>query len=507
MRTFASGLAVLTVSPADRNEHGEKPNQIFGARARLVDAVGTVEIKEEWAKRMMHFAAWSLWESRSSDMYLSQGQVRYFANNWALEPAALLQAVCRHPSQPNMCTTFDLFAKETAVSGMLASARWLGMNAGPCAALDTAQSAAVAHIMRSPFSALQGGAGVGKTTTVVELLRQLGGRVPVACVAFTHKARRCVEQRLVACGVKAHVSTIHSFINLLNSENGSASFQSLFLLIDESSMVDMELLGEMAMVLRERVPSYQMCFIGDTHQLPPVGRGEFYRQLVDSRKGLAELTICYRTDRADLFEGFQSVRRGEVPPSSQNFQVILVDDDKGVNSVVGGMINRGTGAAQLITWQNKDVFRLNAWVQEALVKQGRVGPDSHRGFYTHDRVVFVGDNTETLTNAMVGTVDACWMGGLEVAWEDGTRSTFKSYPRGLQLAYCLTVHKSQGSEYDDVVVPCYSVDKMMSCLDRRFVYTAVTRAKKTVTLVAPRTIGAFLAKALASAPPTSVRIP
>jgi hypothetical protein len=500
---FSKSLKALAVNLTERDEFGEKTSSIFGARRVLAMAAGPATV-EEWTKKMYPFAAWCLWQSRSSELYLGQGSVRYFATHWGLNSNDLIRALVRHSEVHTSYTTFEIHDHEVAINGMLSRASRLGARPSGCQGLDAAQSEAVAHIMASPFSALQGGAGVGKTTTVVELVRQMSGVVQVVCVALTHKARRCVEKRLSDIGLQAQVSTIHAFINTLEGSEGSAP---LFVLVDESSMVDVELLGAMAVALREHAPSYQLCFIGDTHQLPPVGRGEFYRQLVDSRVGLSELKICYRTDRADMFAGFQSIRNGSLPPASPNFQTVIVEDDKAVNSAVGKMICDAPGSAQLITWQNKDVFRLNQWVQCALAKTGAVGPDAFKGFYTKDRVVFAGDNTETLTNAMIGIVKSAGPSGLEVSWEDGTTTPFKGQVRGLQLAYCLTVHKSQGSEYNNVIVACYAVDKMMSCLDRRFVYTAVTRAKQNVRLVAPKQIEAFLAKALSPPPLTSVRIP
>ena len=353
--------------------------------------------------------------------------------------------------------------------------------------------------MCSPFSCIQGGAGVGKTTTVSEIIKEVKQVLTVVTVTFTHKAKRCVEKRLHEAGITdVTTSTIHSFIMRLKGMR----FARILLLIDESSMVDLELMGELAKQMMEFCDAYQLCFVGDTMQLPSVGRGEIYRMMIDAAgPHVKSLVQCYRTDRADLFDAYQAIREGRLPPTSEHFKLELFDDDGGIDGFAAGFIARHSDAYMYVAWQNKDVARINKMVQAEMVKSGRVGPRAWGQFYMHDRVVYRGENKEHLTNAMTGTVVDVKSDGMTVKWDDCAEVTvFKKDARGVQLMYCGTCHIMQGSEYKQVCVLCYDIVKMIKCSDRKWIYTAVTRAQDNVVLAATRELDIFVAHQLADAP-------
>ena len=530
VRKFIKAVPVLKANPFDKSEHGEVIDNIYGVRRAIAQCLsdrastmseedkGVLQLKIADSKRYS-FAAWALWEKNKNKLYLPCNVVFAYIYRWKFDPKEFFKHIHKHPAMKNMVTTRDLHDCERTIESFLTNASCLGLRSEDSDKLDCVQNAAVRMVLTAPYSAIQGGAGVGKTTTVSHLVNQIASQANVVCLAFTHKAKGCIKEKLGNADIQ--VSTIHSFI----MSNKNTALERLFLLIDESSMVDIELLADLAKLVKTQCAhsKYQVVFVGDEQQLPAIGRGEFFRQFVTSTldstsTNVAVLKKCYRTDNMDLFGGYQAIREGRVPDSTENFKVIYCDSDKSVNSRLGSIINatdpKELKQIQFIAWQNKDVFKINAWVQERLVKTGNVGPGNWRGFFKNDRVIYKGDNKDGLTNAMIGHVDEVgYENGvpksINVKWENQSPNTTfaKDISKDLYLAYCITAHSSQGSEYGKVVVPCFDVDKMMKCQDRRWFYTAVTRAKQKVLVIATTNLQDFIQKDLTAIAPSDITFP
>jgi exodeoxyribonuclease V alpha subunit len=237
--------------------------------------------------------------------------------------------------------------------------------------------------------------------------------------------------------------------------------------------------------------------VGDNYQLAPIGRGEIFRKYVDKGgASVLKLEKCYRADSQDLFQAYQTVREGLLPSTSANFTVTLSEDvDDEAMKIISSMTK--DCEISFIAWQNKDVFKLNKWIQEHRLGLKGIGPQKHKWFYKGDRVIYVGENEGPLTNSLCGVISDITPKGVKVAWESGESSLVTNMQK-LTLGYCSTVHKSQGSEYEHVAVICYDVRKMCCCLDRRWLYTAVTRGKQSVRLVAPESLSEFVCRDLRS---------
>jgi len=221
------------------------------------------------------FAAWALWQKNKSKMYLPCNVVFAYCYRWKLDSKEMLKHLRRHDVSKNMVTTNDLYECERTIDAFLrkatASAK---LTCKDSDALDAVQNRAVRLSLASPVSAIQGGAGVGKTTTVSHLVNEVASQTSVVCLAFTHKAKRCIRQKLQNDDVR--VSTIHSFVQS-NKGAGVTQYERLFLLLDETSMIDVELLADLAKTVLAKCDGYQVCFVGDEQQLQPIGRGEFFR--------------------------------------------------------------------------------------------------------------------------------------------------------------------------------------------------------------------------------------
>lgn len=480
---FAKGCAKLRGNAWQLVDHGEKPAVAFAVR-QAIDGAGLAPLSSSEGAAPVtteEFAAWNLWQVHKSALWLPVSKLAMHCTRVRLDPKEVFKFVRRSKTDSKQCLYHRLHEDLLDIDRMLQAAVVMPSTVRPAGSLDATQNEAVRVMCESAVAFLQGGAGVGKTTTTSHMISSIQSHV--ACLAFTHKAKRCLAAKIEAAGLaaKVEVATIHAFVNKYKSPDAFAP--PVTVVVDECSMVDVELLATLARVLLLKFSrGYSLKFIGDKAQLPPIGRGEFFRERVDKGEDVVELTKCYRTDKPDLFEAYQSIRHGQMPPSTDNFRVLTCKDDREINSKVGALINLHGKAVQFIAWQNKDVWKINKWVQERRLARGEVGPERWRNFCTGDPVIYVGENGEFLTNAMVGEVTACAMHSMTVLWEDGQSTTVAS-ESAVALRYCITVHKSQGSEYRDVVVPCYDAAKMAKCLDRRWLYTAVTRGQSSVVML------------------------
>lgn len=527
-KKFMKALVGLKDAPYLKEDCGENPDEYMLVRERLVDRVfdggkAGAEARaggaDALAAKRYAFATWALWQHpyNKSKMYLPIGNVVSFCTRWRLDLEEMFKCVRKHPGgAKGVYLSSDLNEAELGITSFLRRARVLGYKVAPSDKLDEHQNKVVENLLNSPFGAIQGGAGVGKTTVVSAMIKALLSfpEPPmIFCLAFTHKAKRCIVDKLKGAGIEEgdflKVCTIHSFVATYKA--GENMIPRCYMIIDEASMVDIELLGELAnTVLLKCVMGYQLGFVGDMVQLPPVGRGEFYRQLVGSGLPCVNMmTVCYRAEKPDLFDAYQAVREGRLPESSENVTVTLVDTDKEINSVLGRMIKTmDVEKIQFIAWQNKDVFKLNKWIQEALLKKGKIGPEEWKGFFVGDRVIYRGENTQTLTNAMTGVIKRVDRKGMTVQWAGfGETVVSGDGAKDIMLSACFTGHASQGDEYDTVVIACYDVEKMMKCLDRRWFYVGLTRGKRKVYVVGTRNLVDFVAAPIKSAPLTGIIIP
>ena len=496
---FLKNIALVKEQPYVRTLYGESERECIALRSAVADYAKFADANKKYS-----FAAWTLWQQRKDKVYLGSNIIYAFCGSHKLDAKEFMRFLHTHPEKKNFYTYVELFFHENNIQKWIQKAAWLGFAGKDSPKLDSVQNDALKKVIKSSFSCVQGGAGVGKTTTVSEIIKQVKNMTVVQTVTFTHKAKRCVEKRLSMAGIDGvNTSTIHSFVFQLKS----TKFPRLFLIVDESSMVDLELMGELAKMMMENCESYQLCFVGDKMQLPSVGRGEIYRMMVDSNGGhVNSLVKCYRTDKPDLFEAYENIRNGRIPKSTDNFEVHLYDTDKEIDSFVGNFINEHEANYMYVAWQNKDVLKVNKWVQAAMLKAGKIGPLGWNNLYMHDRVVYRGENKDALTNAMTGTVTSVEADGMTVTWDDSTEVTaFKKDSYGIQLMYCGTCHILQGSEYDKVCVLCYDIPKMIKCSDRKWIYTAVTRAQNKVVFVSTHDVQIFIEHPIADVPLSSLK--
>lgn len=340
--------------------------------------------------------------------------------------------------------------------------------------------------------ALIGGPGTGKTTITTQIMegavRNYG--VPgVLAMAPTGKAsRRFAEVTGFGC------STIHR--NVLAWERGQGAPPTLrMVVIDEASMVDEELFLRVLHLLPSGIQ--RILLVGDSEQLPSVGAGSVLRDIISSEcLPIFRLNHVYRqSEHSWIRENARRINIGQRPfvedESEDYFEILEDDPEKAVEQVRELAIANPKAQVLVPTYKGPlGATNLNEVVREAVnPSNGRAGwKAGKKVFRRHDRVIHKVNNYDLdVMNGEVGTAV-----GLVKNQDDdhdmlvdyeGRRV---QYPRDvaadeLKLAFALTVHSSQGSEYEDAIVICHSTHAFL--LSRPLFYTAVTRARKRVWIV------------------------
>lgn len=353
------------------------------------------------------------------------------------------------------------------------------------------QRAAVLGVVRNRLHCISGGAGVGKTTVlrlVAKLIRRIGG---IACfVAISGRASRRIREALGDdLGENCHVSTIASFLKTTIPLLSPSS--APWVIVDEASMLDLQ----NAYRIIERSPSgLRLTLVGDPNQLPPVGAGLVFHRLVHV-SGVPHTTLwhVFRQAAATGIPSFAAaVRDGVVPPllpfveSGVGVQVVstIARDAVGAAITVYDAL-AAKGAVQMLT-----VFRTTAGaadvnaVMHARLPSVKSKPESMLDVAVDEPVIFTkNDRDLDLQNGSMGRVTRVDSvdGSLDVLWDDGRKRKIRDLAVGnCELAYAVTTHKGQGSQWERVVIV---VPRSAAILDRSLLYTAITRAQKQAVLV------------------------
>ncbi len=366
--------------------------------------------------------------------------------------------------------------------------------------LAAAQRQAVHTAAREKVMVLTGGPGVGKTTVVRALLELLrAARLQTRLAAPTGRASKRMSE---ATGAEA--CTLHRLLEIdprtgrfLRNKEHPLELQAL--IVDESSMIDLLL----ARALLEALPSSaRLIFVGDVDQLPSVGPGMVLADLIASGTiPVVRLTAVFRQGEGSLIvENAHRILHGESPISAQGSQgefYVIEQRDPGVacqtiRELVHARIPARFGLdpkrdVQVLSPMNKSltgVRALNETLQDALNTDG--APQG-RGFRIGDKVMQLRNDYERdVYNGDVGIIERGENKG-HALWVriDGRLIEYDEAAQGdLTLAYAMSIHKSQGSEYPAVIVPWQRQHFVM--LSRNLLYTAVTRGKRLVVLVADR---------------------
>ncbi len=377
--------------------------------------------------------------------------------------------------------------------------------------LSAEQISAVRSALEHPVSVLTGGPGTGKTTSVKALIAALeAGRKRYALASPTGRAAKRLSE---ATGRPA--STIHRLLGPSPSQGFKFNAQNPlpidFLVLDETSMLDLLLANHLLKALR---PGTHLLLVGDVDQLPSVGAGDVLRDVIAS--GLVPVThlgVIFR-QAADSFiiSNAHRINKGQMPlfpangadtgPQKEDFFLFPAETAEEaadwVEQVVCERIPKKFGLEprqdlQVLAPMYRGpagVNALNARLQAVLNPGDARKPEKAlfgQLFRPGDKVMQTQNNYDKdVYNGDIGSLVRLDLVEHSLAAEfDGRQVTYDfSEADQLVLAYCISIHKSQGSEFPAVVIPLVTQHYMM--LQRNLLYTAITRAKKLCVLVGSR---------------------
>ncbi len=391
------------------------------------------------------------------------------------------------------------------------------------------QSVATFAAVSNNLTIITGGPGTGKTTTVssiVSLLKELDANIKLGLVAPTGKAATRLEESLAAQGHALNARTIHSFLgwrgnSFRYNKNNKAICNCL--IIDEASMIDILLMC----ALFEALPdTCRVIMLGDENQLSSVEAGCVLSDLTAETEGfssnfitnyaktgekapvkactnpLADNVIRLRKNwrfasqpgisklaasiqsgdfNADIFEEFSDISLQEDYQTSVN---------EWLESLINELENSQTPQAALETIKNykilcalrqhaKGISAINQKAEEIISRQRKCLLNDY--YHLMPVIIEQNDYTNNLYNGDTGVCFDNGAGELLVYFENGVIISPTRLPKH-STAWAITVHKSQGSEFNNVLLITPPVDNPLCC--RELLYTGITRSRKSVKIIA-----------------------
>ena len=401
--------------------------------------------------------------------------------------------------------------------------------------LDEMQLQAVAGAVENGLLILTGGPGTGKTTTINTIIRYFeeAGMEILLAAPTGRAAKRMTE----ATGMEA--KTIHRLLEITGApddrntsgmhfeRNEENPLEADVIIIDEMSMVDIYLLHSL---LKAVTVGTRLILVGDVNQLPSVGPGNVLRDMIESGCfHVVKLTRIFRqASQSDIVVNAHRINGGEtidLAKRSRDFLFIRRDHPDAIISAMitlvreklPGYVNAHPFDIQIMTPMRKGalgVDRLNGILQQYLNPPDGKKAEKESGgiiYREGDKVMQIRNNYQIQweTRSKYGIPVETGLGvfngdmgvireinsfaeTMTVEFDEGrmVEYSFKQLEE-LELAYAITIHKSQGSEYPAVVIPVHSGPRML--MTRNLIYTAVTRARKCVCLVGvPETFQAMV---------------
>ena len=365
------------------------------------------------------------------------------------------------------------------------------------------QKEAIEQFFRNRFSIITGGPGTGKSTVlkaILEVQHSIYPKTDILLLAPTGKAARRMAE---ATGHEAF--TIHSGLHI-GEDTGIDSIEKVLsdvIIVDEVSMCDMRLFA-MLMAAIDPIKT-KLLLVGDSDQLPSVGAGNVLNELITCGKvPVTRLNLVYRQGSGSIIPvNAEKINAGDSKLSyNQEFRFIRADEpelcfDTVVAQYIFEITNNGIeNCCILCPMKSRGINSVNEYnkqIQAAINPPAPNNPEirlKNTVFRLGDRVMQT-KNSENVSNGETGFIvaikkdeDDNELCGIRF---DGKPNVFWYYTEEMQnitLAYSITIHKSQGSEFKSVIIPMMKSFYIM--LKRNLLYTAVTRAKSKVILVGQR---------------------
>ena len=391
--------------------------------------------------------------------------------------------------------------------------------------LDEHQVTAVKEAVRNGLLIITGGPGTGKTTTINTIIKyfELEG-MDIFLAAPTGRAAKRMSE---TTGFEAR--TVHRMLELNGGMDGKAGFErneqnpleTDVVIVDEMSMVDITLMHSL---LKAVAVGTRLILVGDVNQLPSVGPGSVLRDIIQSHEcNVVMLTKIFRqASTSDIIVNAHKINHGEevtLDNKSMDFFFLKRYDADVIINVMLQLVKQKLPKfvdatpydIQILTPMRKGLLgveRLNGILQQYMNPPSQQKREKEHGdaiFREGDKIMQTRNNYQleweirTKFGLSVDKGTGVFNGDMGIIREinDFAETMTVEFDEGrmveypyklldeLELAYAITIHKSQGSEYPAVVIPLLSGPAML--MNRNLLYTAVTRARKCVTLVGNET--------------------
>lgn len=421
------------------------------------------------------------------DLHMDAGNV-FKAINWKDEALVARKVV-------------QLLAEAAPVEGNISKELWLSQKRLGITLADK-QIDAVKMWFQSPLSIITGGPGTGKTTVlrvILEIYKRMQPNASVLLAAPTGRASRKMTE---STGFDA--GTLHSTLGIMAEENEDEDeptpvFADL-MIVDEVSMIDMHLAAEL---FRRLKSGTQVLLVGDPDQLPSVGPGNVLRELIRCKAiPVTHLDFVYRQkDTSRIVINAHAINNGDASlafgedfilmpaenaaEAASTTIAIYMDELKKYGAentqILAPFKARGAACVQQLNEHVRELVNPHSINTVELKIGSRIFRTGDKVLQTRNRV------QEQISNGDIGFISQI---GLN---DDGSKSVLVNFSGNrnvsytpdqldqLELAYAMTIHKSQGAEYESVIIPILTEQSIM--LRRNLIYTAITRAKTRLILV------------------------
>ena len=476
---------VWTLDEGAGNGHVFLPREVLIEHAREILEVGIDAVETCLDRAILEGA---LVQDRLSSEY---SEAIYSRASHTIE-RELAERVAKIARQRPRALTAAVLAKQID-----AAERKMGIS------LEASQRKAVERLIGSGLAILTGGPGTGKTTILrvfTDAVSNEGGRVLLA--APTGRAARRLSE-----ATNREAATIHRMLQFNFKEGGflrdeSNPLEADLIVVDEASMLDQRLIRGL---IRAIPVGCGLLLVGDADQLPSVGPGNVLKDLLSVPDiPAARLTEVFRqAESSDIVKNAHRIRMGQLPESTTRkpmgrgefFHIAVDDPELALKRVVEAVCERIPKAfgwdpieqVQVLAPMHRGILgirSINAELQARLNPKGKIIKHGDREFRVGDKVIQLRNNyTKEVFNGQIGRLESVdsESGDLIVRFEQQRIPYPKSELYELALAYCISIHKSQGSEYPVVVAPITTQHYVM--LQRNLLYTAVTRAKELVCVI------------------------
>lgn len=367
-------------------------------------------------------------------------------------------------------------------------------------ALNEAQQKGIMSCLQHKISVITGGPGTGKTTLIKKLLHVLDqNHVSYRLAAPTGRAAKRMTE-----GTGKYAVTLHRLLEFSPQtmgfvHNEKNALKLDYLIVDEASMIDIFL----AHALLKALPlSAHIILIGDVDQLPSVGAGNFLNDVIASKKApTTRLKYIFRQAQNSLITyNAHQINKGEfpafkMPNTLQDYEFIKEDNAENLdshlrrifqaklrrygiklhNTIVLSPMNRGGAGTHHINHYLQEI--LNPTKQAGIARMGTT-------FKVGDRVMQIKNNYDkNVFNGDIGTIETINHEDKVLIVNYSLRMISYEFLEleELVLAYAISIHKSQGSEFDAVIIPLFT--QHFTLLQRNLIYTGLTRAKKLCIIV------------------------